>query len=480
MEIVAKSAEQAFHKILNNLSLYGVETAPRGLKIKELINCCITIKNPRDRIVSCPERKMNMAYAFGELCWYLSGRNDLEMMKYYSKFMERGTDDGVTLNSAYGYRIFTGKHKLIGFNQWENVKRILREDSDSRQAIIHLHTPNDKKTNDEVCTLCLQFFIRNGKLDMITTMRSNDVFLGFTYDVFSFTMLQEILANELGVEVGTYYHNVGSMHIYENRFYMLEKHTNEKLVPMEKFDYCLEDFKGIIDFEKKCRENIVNMNTTKIDELAMKLKESNDNLYCFAASAFLLKVCNVLKIDTFIQNYILNNVREKNENYADILQQIGTFNRNGKKIIICGVDASGKSTIAESFEIETNCQAQHYCKPSRNFGYYKNYMLNLNNDSDIVFDRFFISEIVYSNVFKRECKLTKKQIDNLFKRCKNIGAKFIFLIAKDKNQIDLICNRLKSEDIEIKKYVDVINEKYKQISNKLIKNGFNVEIREVK
>jgi thymidylate synthase len=46
-------------------------------------------------------------------------------------------------------------------------------------------------------------------------MRSNDVFLGLPYDVFNFTMLQELMAVELGIELGSYIHFAASLHLYE-------------------------------------------------------------------------------------------------------------------------------------------------------------------------------------------------------------------------------------------------------------------------
>lgn len=490
MEIRAKSAEQAFHLILNNIKKEGIETSPRGLKIKEILNCCITIENPRDRIISCPERKINMAYAFGELCWYLSGRNDLEMMKYYSKFMEKGTDDGKTLNSAYGYRIFKGQHPLIPFNQWENVKRILREDSDSRQAIIHLHTPNNEKTNDEVCTLSLQFLIRDNKLNMITTMRSNDIFLGFTYDVFAFTMLQEILANELGVELGTYYHNVGSMHIYKNKFYILDKHTETNLSPMEPFKYCLEDFAGIIEIEEKYRTNVQELESKRISQMRkFELIESmkigvyehyrrNDILYNFAMSAFILKACKMLNIK-MIQNEILNLMREKNENYADVLQYLGTFDKEGRKKIICGIDGAGKTTLANAIEKITNYQVQHYCKPSSYFNFYDNYLLNLESDINIIFDRFFISEILYGRLFKRKDRLSNNEVENLFNIAKKKNVEFIFIVATTEEELQVVYDRTKKEDESLKEYLKFLNDEYFNLAETLDERGFNVKIRSI-
>lgn len=53
---------------------------------------------------------------------------------------------------------------------------------------------------------------------MITYMRSNDAWLGFPYDVFNFTMIQNYVAAALDVAIGRYFHMVGSMHVYEEHY----------------------------------------------------------------------------------------------------------------------------------------------------------------------------------------------------------------------------------------------------------------------
>jgi thymidylate synthase len=50
---------------------------------------------------------------------------------------------------------------------------------------------------------------------MLTTIRSNDAYLGLPHDIFCFTMLQEVVARTLGVELGSYRHFVGSLHLYD-------------------------------------------------------------------------------------------------------------------------------------------------------------------------------------------------------------------------------------------------------------------------
>lgn len=99
----------------------------------------------------------------------------------------------------------------------EFVKNLLSIDPSSRQAVIHIKEPRnllDNPTKDVNCTVYLQFFVRDGKLYMITNMRSNDLWMGYPNDVLQFTAMQVRLAMELGLELGTYTHNAGSLHMY--------------------------------------------------------------------------------------------------------------------------------------------------------------------------------------------------------------------------------------------------------------------------
>lgn len=176
----------------------------------EILNAVTVINDPTYNIVNSPIRNMPMRYAVGELLWYLSGSNKLSDIEKYSKAWGNLSDDGETINSAYGYRI----EKKFGFNQWEHIVKLLRKDPNSRQAVIHIKDASNEVTKDLPCTVCLQYFIRDGKLHATTYMRSNDIWLGFPYDVFSFTCFQIMLAFELGVEIGTYTHIAGSLHLY--------------------------------------------------------------------------------------------------------------------------------------------------------------------------------------------------------------------------------------------------------------------------
>jgi thymidylate synthase len=100
--------------------------------------------------------------------------------------------------------------------QLPDVLDVLRDDPASRRAVLSIWRPRDlTHDGDRPCTLTLQALVRDDKLELHVTMRSNDVWLGTPYDVFMFTQLQLSLARELGVSAGRYVHHVGSMHLYE-------------------------------------------------------------------------------------------------------------------------------------------------------------------------------------------------------------------------------------------------------------------------
>ena len=177
----------------------------------EIINAITELTDPTRNIVTNEVRNLSMRYGIGEMLWYMSGNNELKEIQKYTKGWDRMSDDGVHVNSNYGWCI---RHKF-GFDQWEYIKNMLKEHPETRQAIIHIKSADNKESKDVNCTISLQFFIRDGQLYCTAYMRSNDIWLGYPYDVFQFTNMQILLSMELGLELGTYTHIAGSLHLYE-------------------------------------------------------------------------------------------------------------------------------------------------------------------------------------------------------------------------------------------------------------------------
>lgn len=178
----------------------------------ELSGVLLELKNPIARL-SRTETKGTVFSCLGELLWYLSATDSLAFIARYVPAYRQFSDDKRTLYGAYGPRLF----RMRGINQIRNVINLLKKRPHSRQAVIQLFNAEDivKKRKDVPCTCTIQFMVRRGRLNVLTNMRSNDVFLGLPHDIFAFTFLQEIVARSLGVKLGSYKHAVGSLHLYD-------------------------------------------------------------------------------------------------------------------------------------------------------------------------------------------------------------------------------------------------------------------------
>lgn len=206
--------------------------ATKGANFEEF-GITLGLRNPRFRL-SRAETRQILASCLGEFLWYLSGTDSLNFIKYYLSRYDLSAEDDGTVHGAYGPRLFNSN----GHNQISNVIKLLKRKPSSRRATIQLFEARDLVSDykDIPCTCTMQFMVRNNRLNMMVYMRSNDAYRGLPHDIFAFTMLQEIIARTLGVELGYYRHSVGSLHLYESdaeraKNYLLEGFQDSKPMP---------------------------------------------------------------------------------------------------------------------------------------------------------------------------------------------------------------------------------------------------------
>ena len=214
----------------------------------ELINQCLEL--PVDKLFTSKIRLISPYYLVGELMFCLANSNSLEFISHYSKFWKNISDDGETVRSAYFWQARYGH----GFDQVRDVVDKLKRNKNSRQAIIHLHHAHNSVTKDEICTLTLQFMIRNDELIMIVNMRSNDIILGLPYDHAMFLLLGNMIAEQLGIKLRKYYHNVGSLHKYDRHKINLNKKDEPCEYSIEFQSEFFKNIPGLVYLEKMIRQ----------------------------------------------------------------------------------------------------------------------------------------------------------------------------------------------------------------------------------
>jgi thymidylate synthase len=244
--------------VLSLLVNNGRPTSPRGIKTLESPAVSFALANPRNRCVCNPVRRWSFPLALGELCWHLSGSDAADGISYYAPIWSALADiDGRIRGSCYGSKIFDTSG---GVSLWQLTRQLLQIDNDTRRAVIYFNdTVSHLDTNclDAACATSFQLLIRDGQLDAIVNMRSNDAIWGLPYDVFLFTFLQEMMAVELKVALGTYYHFAGSLHLYERHLGLARRvlgapRTGFEEVAMPMIDE-LSDFRRFLAFEKGLR-----------------------------------------------------------------------------------------------------------------------------------------------------------------------------------------------------------------------------------
>lgn len=216
-----------FTNIIQDIENNGQVSQPRDMKVKEL-----TVKNyeinSNQPFADFPDRKFNWKYLAGELVWYLNKDRDVDYISNFSNFWKNITNPYTNeINSNYGSLLFG--------DQLYWALQSLRMDKNSRQAIAFLNQPKFQfiSNKDFVCTMYLNFWIRDNKLHMKVQMRSNDIFYGLTFDAPFFAVVHQhmllwLKENYSDLELGTYHHCVDNIHFYERHFELAENIANNE------------------------------------------------------------------------------------------------------------------------------------------------------------------------------------------------------------------------------------------------------------
>ena len=201
------NAQQAFDHLYDSINNDGLEVNDT----KVFYNNGFYIMRPLDNKITLNYRNWNEDYAEYEWQWYLSGNPNGEEISKRAKIWKKHMDKDGNIRSNYGWQ-------WLRKSQLDRVIDKLHADKNTRQAVISIYDGKEIDTYqyDTPCTLSLHFQIVDDQLCMTVNMRSNDLWFGFCNDQYCFSKLQGLVADELGIEVGWYYHFASNLHLYNN------------------------------------------------------------------------------------------------------------------------------------------------------------------------------------------------------------------------------------------------------------------------
>jgi thymidylate synthase len=208
------NATDAFEILFRDIMANGVDFAGT----KAMFNVSFTVDNPKDKVVTTPERKFNKDYADYEWDWYLKGDRDAteisERAKIWKQMMVPGTTE---VNSNYGY--------FWNYNdQLNRIIEDLKTNKETRRAIVvHYNLDElDRYKYDTPCNDVLNFYIQDDKLQLTVFARSIDLVYGFCNDQYTFAKLMELVSEKTGYEVGDMHWFITNLHIYPRHYNMLK------------------------------------------------------------------------------------------------------------------------------------------------------------------------------------------------------------------------------------------------------------------
>lgn len=252
MTLLKESGTEAWLNSLQEVMNLGTGVAPRGKDTKEILNQVIEF-DMNYPVCHHPERKLSYQFMAAEAYWITSGSPLVEDISPYNKHIANFSDDGYIFNGAYGPAFIS---------QLNHVVNSLKEDSNSRQAVITIWHPNPISSKDHKCTVSLIFNVRFNRIYTTVLMRSNDLQLGRPYDMFNFTVMTLKVLTELNrnkvypVELGTCTLHAVSAHVYEPWYEKSQRMLHQCIViPYDRVPaHCITDWQFVVDSLLACRD----------------------------------------------------------------------------------------------------------------------------------------------------------------------------------------------------------------------------------
>lgn len=196
-------------------------------------------------------KKLHLKSIIYELLWFLNGDTNVHYLQEHGvRIWNEWADEDGDLGHIYGYQWrswpdYDGGH----IDQISEVVKQIKENPDSRRIIVSAWNVADlKKMNLPPCHLLFQFYVAEGRLSLLLYQRSADTFLGVPFNIASYALLLQMMAQVCGLQAGDFVHTTGDTHLYVNHFEQarLQLTRTPRPLPRMKLN---PDVKSIFDFK---------------------------------------------------------------------------------------------------------------------------------------------------------------------------------------------------------------------------------------
>lgn len=200
-------------------------------------------------------KKVHLKSVIHELLWFLRGETNIASLKEVGvNIWNEWADNNGNLGPVYGkqWRSWVGNGGET-IDQISNLIQDLKHNPDSRRLIVSAWNVSDiKEMVLPPCHCFFQFYVAKGRLSCQLYQRSADIFLGLPFNIASYALLTQMIAQVVGLELGEFVHTLGDAHLYSNHLEQVEEQLNRRPFPLPKmelnpavksiFDFKYEDF----------------------------------------------------------------------------------------------------------------------------------------------------------------------------------------------------------------------------------------------
>lgn len=164
-------------------------------------------------------KKLHTRSIFHELLWFLKGDTNIKYLHDNKvTIWDEWADENGDLGPVYGkqWRAWQGADGKIT-DQISQVVNQIKNSPDSRRMLVSAWNVGEvEQMALPPCHIVFQFYVANNKLSCQLYQRSADVFLGVPFNIASYALLTEMLAQVCGLEAGEFIHTLGDAHLYLN------------------------------------------------------------------------------------------------------------------------------------------------------------------------------------------------------------------------------------------------------------------------